>query len=132
MGDRAHPDESQIRTSYLIPPYGDGVTEPPEASAEAAQPTPGARTGSAGSDTAPGSTRPADAAGAGPESGAPLPSRPRSVTGRATAAGVIVSALLILAIVLGSRLLVNFDSALLPYAVATVFLAFGVAHRYTV
>lgn len=32
----------------------------------------------------------------------------------------------------GSRLLENFDSALLPYAVATVFLAFGVAYRYTV
>lgn len=43
-----------------------------------------------------------------------------------------VSALLILAIVLGSRMLHNFDSALLPYAVATVFLAFGVAYRYTV
>lgn len=33
---------------------------------------------------------------------------------------------------LGSRLLRDFDSALLPYAVATVFLAFGVAYRYTV
>ncbi|MBK3541420.1 MFS transporter, partial [Streptomyces sp. MBT67] len=43
-----------------------------------------------------------------------------------------VSALLIVAIVLGSRMLRNFDSALLPYAVATVFLAFGVAYRYTV
>ena len=56
----------------------------------------------------------------------------RSVTARATAAGVIVSLLLVAAIVLGSRLLENFDSALLPYAVATVFLAFGVAYRYTV
>ncbi|MER8045234.1 MFS transporter [Streptomyces sp. NPDC094032] len=51
---------------------------------------------------------------------------------RATLAGVVVSLLLILAIVLGSRLLRDFDSALLPYAVATVFLAFGVAYRYTV
>ncbi|MFI9005235.1 MFS transporter [Streptomyces sp. NPDC053541] len=51
---------------------------------------------------------------------------------RAALAGVAVSALLILAIVLGSRLLRDFDSALLPYAVATVFLAFGVAYRYTV
>ncbi len=62
----------------------------------------------------------------------PAPTGTRSVTTRATLAGVIVSALLILAIVLGSRMLRNFDSALLPYAVATVFLAFGVAYRYTV
>ncbi|MET9952078.1 MFS transporter [Streptomyces sp. NPDC006339] len=51
---------------------------------------------------------------------------------RAALAGIAVSALLVLAIVLGSRLLRDFDSALLPYAVATVFLAFGVAYRYTV
>ncbi|MFI8502116.1 MFS transporter [Streptomyces sp. NPDC085524] len=51
---------------------------------------------------------------------------------RATLAGTVVSLLLIAAIVLGSRLLRDFDSALLPYAVATVFLAFGVAYRYTV
>ncbi|MET9886551.1 MFS transporter [Streptomyces sp. NPDC006430] len=56
----------------------------------------------------------------------------RSVTARATLAGAVVSLLLIVAIVLGSRLLRDFDSALLPYAVATVFLAFGVAYRYTV
>ncbi|AZM89552.1 MFS transporter [Streptomyces sp. W1SF4] len=60
------------------------------------------------------------------------PQAGRSVTARATAAGVAVSLLLIAAIVLGSRLLRDFDSALLPYAVATVFLAFGVAYRYTV
>ncbi|MCZ0979949.1 MFS transporter [Streptomyces diastatochromogenes] len=57
---------------------------------------------------------------------------PAAVRRRAALAGAAVSALLILAIVLGSRLLRDFDSALLPYAVATVFLAFGVAHRYTV
>ncbi|MGW5531030.1 MFS transporter [Streptomyces xanthochromogenes] len=57
---------------------------------------------------------------------------PRSVALRATLAGVAVSVLLVLAIVFGSRLLKDFDSALLPYAVATVFLAFGVAYRYTV
>ncbi|MFD8547454.1 hypothetical protein [Streptomyces sp. NPDC059649] len=34
-----------------------------------------------------------------------------------------------LAAILGSRQLRHFDSALLPYAVATVFLAFGVAYR---
>ncbi|MEV6552732.1 MFS transporter [Streptomyces sp. NPDC051597] len=51
---------------------------------------------------------------------------------RATAAGTALSLLLILAIVFGSRRLKDFDSALLPYACATVFLAFGVAYRYTV
>ncbi|MFF5976439.1 MFS transporter [Streptomyces sp. NPDC012769] len=60
------------------------------------------------------------------------PQTPAQVRRRATLAGVAVSALLIVAIVLGSRLLRDFDSALLPYAVATVFLAFGVAYRYTV
>lgn len=68
----------------------------------------------------------------GPADTPPAATGPRSVTTRATLAGVAVSALLILAIVLGSRMLRNFDSALLPYAVATVFLAFGVAYRYTV
>ncbi|MCC0097732.1 MFS transporter [Streptomyces flavotricini] len=61
-----------------------------------------------------------------------LPPAGPSVTARATLAGTLVSVLLIAAIVLGSRLLRDFDSALLPYAVATVFLAFGVAYRYTV
>ncbi|MCU7826064.1 MFS transporter [Kitasatospora sp. DSM 101779] len=40
--------------------------------------------------------------------------------------------MLVLAIVLGSRGLRDFDSALVPYAVATVFLAFGVVYRCTV
>lgn len=57
---------------------------------------------------------------------------PADVRRRAALAGTVVSVLLIVAIVLGSRLLRDFDSALLPYAVATVFLAFGVAYRYTV
>ncbi|WLQ42551.1 MFS transporter [Streptomyces laculatispora] len=99
------------------------MTEPPEPSAAAAQPAPGAGTGSSGaagtSPSADGSARPGATS-------------PRSATARATAVGVIVSLLLVIAIVLGSRLLENFDSALLPYAVATVFLAFGVAYRYTV
>ncbi|GAA4839819.1 hypothetical protein GCM10023235_14060 [Kitasatospora terrestris] len=42
------------------------------------------------------------------------------------------SVLLLVAIVLGSRGLRDFDSALVPYAVATVFLTFGVVYRYTV
>lgn len=85
------------------------MTEPSEATAAAEPPAPG-----------------------DPAVTPPAPAGPRSVTTRATLAGVAVSALLILAIVLGSRMLRTFDSALLPYAVATVFLAFGVAYRYTV
>ncbi|MEU1351698.1 MFS transporter [Streptomyces sp. NPDC005795] len=97
------------------------MTEPPEASAAAAQPGPGASTDASGAAIVP------------PPDGEPARATvPRSVNARATAAGVIVSLVLIVAIVLGSRFLENFDSALLPYAVATVFLAFGVAYRYTV
>ncbi|MER5484396.1 MFS transporter [Streptomyces sp. NPDC002812] len=73
-----------------------------------------------------------DAAPPPPAPETPPPAAGRSVTARATLAGTVVSLLLIVAIVLGSRLLRDFDSALLPYAVATVFLAFGVAYRYTV
>ncbi|MGW6395134.1 MFS transporter [Streptomyces sp. NPDC055103] len=68
---------------------------------------------------------------AGPTAG-PAPRTPAAVRRRAALTGTVVSVLLILAIVFGSRLLRDFDSALLPYAVATVFLAFGVAYRYTV
>lgn len=45
--------------------------------------------------------------------------------------GSIAALLLGAAIVLGSGMLRDFDSALLPYAVATAFLAFGLAHRCT-
>ena len=55
----------------------------------------------------------------------------RRLRQRAALVGALVSLALVLAIVLGSRGLRDFDSALLPYAVATVFLAFGVAYRYT-
>ncbi|MGW6979476.1 MFS transporter [Streptomyces sp. NPDC054932] len=79
---------------------------------------------------------PGSAGAAGAETrSAPFPHGPgtrRSVTARAALAGTVVSLLLVAAIVLGSRMLRDFDSALLPYAVATVFLAFGVAYRYTV
>ncbi|UNM15670.1 MFS transporter [Streptomyces formicae] len=57
---------------------------------------------------------------------------PGDVRRRASLVAAAVCALLIVAIVLGSRLLRDFDSALLPYAVATVFLAFGVTYRYMV
>jgi len=60
------------------------------------------------------------------------PPRPRSVAVRATLVGSVAALLLSAAIVLGSRMLRDFDSALLPYAVATVFLAFGIAYRCTV
>ena len=46
--------------------------------------------------------------------------------------GSVAALLLSAAIVLGSRMLRDFDPALLPYAVATVFLAFGIAYRCTV
>ncbi|GAA2793638.1 hypothetical protein GCM10010441_18610 [Kitasatospora paracochleata] len=56
----------------------------------------------------------------------------RSPAVRASLVATGASALLLVAIVLGSRGLRDFDSALVPYAVATVFLTFGVVYRYTV
>ncbi|GHJ46900.1 hypothetical protein Cs7R123_42420 [Catellatospora sp. TT07R-123] len=47
-------------------------------------------------------------------------------------AGIVTALVLCAAIYAGSRGLRNFDSALVPYAVASVFLAFGIAYRYTV
>jgi hypothetical protein len=44
----------------------------------------------------------------------------------------LTAAALAVAIFLGSRGLRNFDSALAPYAIASVFLAFGIAYRYLV
>ncbi|MFI6124203.1 MFS transporter [Streptomyces sp. NPDC051064] len=101
------------------------MTEPPEPVA-AEQPETGVRTATSGGTD-----------GRHPGKGPSVAARaarnlPRSVSGRAALAGAVVSCLLILAIVFGSRLLHDFDSALLPYAVATVFLAFGVTYRYTV
>ncbi|MFB7866370.1 MFS transporter [Streptomyces sp. NPDC056069] len=93
------------------------MIEPPQASAEPQQ--------------APAETTPAPAERS-PAPAERTPQSPAQVRRRAAVAGAAVSLLLILAIVLGSRLLRDFDSALLPYAVATVFLAFGVAYRYTV
>ncbi|RKE22922.1 MFS transporter [Streptomyces sp. TLI_171] len=51
---------------------------------------------------------------------------------RASVVAAAASVLLVVAIVLGSRGLRDFDSALVPYAVATVFLTFGVVYRYMV
>ncbi|MFJ3501444.1 MULTISPECIES: MFS transporter [unclassified Streptomyces] len=92
------------------------MTEPPQT----AEPTP-----------PPGGPAPVSGA-TDPAAADPPPQSPAAVRRRASLVGAVVSALLIVAIVLGSRLLRDFDSALLPYAVATVFLAFGVAYRYTV
>ncbi|MFB7029529.1 MULTISPECIES: MFS transporter [unclassified Streptomyces] len=92
------------------------MTEPPQT----AEPTP-----------PPGGPAPVSGA-TDPAAADPPPQSPGAVRRRASLVGAVVSALLIVAIVLGSRMLRDFDSALLPYAVATVFLAFGVAYRYTV
>jgi hypothetical protein len=49
---------------------------------------------------------------------------------RATLWGALVAALVVAGILLGSRGLKDFDTALVPYAGATVFAAFGLAYRY--
>ncbi|MDV5146336.1 MFS transporter [Streptomyces sp. SBC-4] len=100
------------------------MTEPPQTAEPS--PAPGDPAAAPG-DPAPGAAAPGDPSAAGP-----APQTPAAVRRRAVLAGTAVSVLLILAIVFGSRLLRDFDSALLPYAVATVFLAFGVSYRYTV
>ncbi|MGW8363604.1 MFS transporter [Streptomyces wedmorensis] len=98
------------------------MTEPPQT----VEPTPGPGDPAAGA-LATGGPAPGE-----PPAAVPTPQTPAAVRRRASLAGAVVSALLVIAIVFGSRLLRDFDSALLPYAVATVFLAFGVAYRYTV
>jgi hypothetical protein len=50
----------------------------------------------------------------------------------ATVIAIVVASLLSVAIFLGSAGLRYFDAALIGYATATVFLAFGVTHRYVV
>jgi hypothetical protein len=50
----------------------------------------------------------------------------------ASAGGIVAAAVVILAIWVGSRALHSFDAALIGYACATVFLAFGVVYRYIV
>jgi hypothetical protein len=56
----------------------------------------------------------------------------RPVRLTASVAGALAAAVTLAAIYLGSRNLANFDAALVGYATATVFLAFGVVYRYTV
>jgi putative Ca2+/H+ antiporter (TMEM165/GDT1 family) len=50
----------------------------------------------------------------------------------ASLAGAGAAAVTAAAIYLGSRSLRTFDAALVGYATATIFLAFGVAYRYVV
>ena len=50
----------------------------------------------------------------------------------ATLAGVGAATVVAAGIYIGSRRLSNFDAALIGYACATIFLAFGVVYRYTV
>lgn len=50
---------------------------------------------------------------------------------RATAWGLFAAALLLVGIYFGSRGLKDFDTALVPYAAASVFAAFGLGYRYT-
>jgi hypothetical protein len=49
---------------------------------------------------------------------------------RATLWGLLVAGLVVAGIILGSRFLKDFDTALVPYAGATVFAAFGLGYRY--
>ncbi|WP_329564400.1 MFS transporter [Kitasatospora sp. NBC_01266] len=57
---------------------------------------------------------------------------PRTVGQRAVLVGTLAALTLVLAIVAGSQGLRDLDAAQLPYAAASVFLAFGLAHRCTV
>lgn len=57
--------------------------------------------------------------------------RKLSDVARATLWGLFVAGLLILGIYFGSRRLKDFDTALVSYASASVFAAFGITYRYT-
>lgn len=62
----------------------------------------------------------------------PAQAHHRHVDVSASIAGAVAAIVLAVLIVLGSRNLRNFDSALIGYATATVFLAFGAVYRYVV
>jgi len=51
---------------------------------------------------------------------------------RATVVGLLVAMLVVVAIYFGSRRLRDFDTALVPYAGASVFSAFGLGYRYAI
>ncbi len=56
---------------------------------------------------------------------------PRADVARATGWGVLVASLVLAGIYFGSRRLRDFDAALVPYAGASVFSAFGIGYRYS-
>ena len=56
----------------------------------------------------------------------------RDVNPTASGIGIAAAVLMTAAIFAGSRGLQNFDAALIGYATATVFLAFGITYRYVV
>jgi len=58
-------------------------------------------------------------------------STPRSDVGRAIGWGLLTGGLVLAGIYLGSRRLRDFDPALVPYAGASVFSAFGLGYRYS-
>lgn len=62
--------------------------------------------------------------------GDPTPS-PRADVARATGWGMFVASLVLIGIYAGSRRLRDFDAALVPYAGASVFSAFGLGYRYS-
>jgi nitrate reductase gamma subunit len=62
---------------------------------------------------------------------AAVPARHERDAARATLWGLAVAGLLLAGIYLGSRGLRDFDTALVPYASASVFAAYGLAYRYT-
>jgi hypothetical protein len=60
----------------------------------------------------------------------PVRASPRADVARATAWGLFVASLVLAGIYFGSRRLRDFDAALVPYAGASVFAAFGLGYRY--
>ena len=56
---------------------------------------------------------------------------PRSDVSRATGWGLFIASLVLAGIYFGSRRLRDFDAALVPYAGASVFSAFGLGYRYS-
>jgi hypothetical protein len=56
---------------------------------------------------------------------------PRADVARATGWGVLIASLVLAGIYFGSRRLRDFDAALVPYAGASVFSAFGLGYRYS-
>ncbi len=78
--------------------------------------------------------RPQTAARAGPftrDYTFALARSPRADIARATGWGVFVASLVLAGIYFGSRRLRDFDAALVPYAGASVFSAFGLGYRYS-